>query len=102
MSDAMAGQPGASFVRALIVVAGRVQGVGYRAFTVRIASGRGLCGTVRNLDDGRVEIEVEGRKEEILSLVADLKKGPPAAVVSTASVEWSEATGRFNSFHIRY
>lgn len=89
-------------VRATISVTGRVQGVGYRAFAVRVAAARGLCGTVRNLDDGRVELDVEGPKERIESLMSDLRTGPPGARVTAVGVEWGRATGRFSDFRISY
>ena len=89
-------------VRARISVSGRVQGVGYRAFTVRVAMQRGLVGGVRNADDGRVELEVEGSKDRILSLIEALKVGPPASRVTDVQVEWSNATGRFTDFRVWY
>jgi len=57
---------------------------------------------VRNLDDGRVELEVEGRKDQILILIEDLKIGPPAARVTSVDMEWGPATGRFSDFHVWY
>lgn len=89
-------------VRARIVVSGRVQGVGYRAFCVRVATQLQLSGGVKNLEDGRVELEVEGRRDLILSLVGDLKSGPPAARVTAVNVEWAKAAGRFEDFRIWY
>jgi len=89
-------------VRAMVTVAGRVQGVGYRAFTVRVATQRGLVGGVRNLDDGRVELEVEGPKTSILALLEELKVGPPAARVTAVQVEWSHMTGRHSEFLVWY
>jgi acylphosphatase len=94
------GEPAA--LRAKLLVKGRVQGVGYRAFAARVASQRGLCGGVRNLHDGRVELEVEGSKDQILILIEDLKIGPPAARVATVEAEWSPATGRFSHFQVWY
>lgn len=91
-----------SALRARLSVKGKVQGVGYRAFAARVASQRGLCGGVRNLDDGRVELEVEGRKDQILTLIEDLKIGPPAARVTSVEVDWSPATGRFSDFRVWY
>ena len=88
--------------RARLLVKGRVQGVGYRAFAARVASQRKLFGGVRNLDDGRVELEVEGPKGQILILIEDLKTGPPASRVTAVEVEWSPATGRFSDFHVWY
>lgn len=86
----------------MVTVTGIVQGVGYRAFTVRVATQRGLVGNVRNLDDGRVELEVEGPKTSILALLEDLHVGPPAARVTAVQVEWSPATGRHREFQVRY
>jgi acylphosphatase len=87
-------------VRARIWVSGRVQGVGYRAFAARTAGQRGLRGGVRNLDDGRVELDVEGSRGEIETLLLDLKQGPSAAHVTKIVTEWGAATGRFTSFSI--
>ena len=89
-------------VRARIVVSGRVQGVGYRAFCVRVATQRQLSGGVKNLEDGRVELEVEGKRDLILALIGDLKSGPPAARVAAVDVEWGTATGRFEDFRVWY
>ena len=89
-------------VRARISVSGRVQGVGYRAFTIRVATQRGLVGGVRNTDDGRVELEAEGPKDRILSLIEDLKVGPPASHVTAVKVEWVTATGRQTDFRVWY
>lgn len=76
--------------------------MGYRAFALRVAAARGLRGTVRNLDDGRVELDVEGPKERIESLLNDLRTGPPAARVTDVRIEWGRATGRFSDFRISY
>ena len=89
-------------VRAKISVSGRVQGVGYRAFTVRVASERGLVGGVRNCEDGRVELEAEGPKDRLVSLIETLKIGPPASRVTDVRVEWVPATGRHTGFAVWY
>ncbi|MBI3357426.1 MAG: acylphosphatase [Nitrospirae bacterium] len=93
---------GETTVRAHITVSGRVQGVGYRAFAARVATRRGLSGGVRNLDDGRVQLDVEGKKSVIEALLHELQKGPPAARVTKIETEWSAATDRFSSFSIWY
>lgn len=50
--------------------------MGYRQFTRAQANSLGLVGWVRNLDDGRVEVEVTGDDEKLASFIAKLKKGP--------------------------
>jgi acylphosphatase len=89
-------------VRARVTVTGRVQGVGYRAFTVLVATQRGLVGGVRNLDDGRVELEVEGPKDSIVALLEELRVGPPSSRVTAVQTEWSNATGRYADFLVWY
>ena len=102
LSEFMAEPLEPAALRAKLFVKGKVQGVGYRAFAARVASQRRLCGGVRNLDDGRVEIEVEGPKDQILNLIEDVKTGPAAARVTAVEVEWSPATGRFSDFRVWY
>ncbi len=85
-----------------IIVAGHVQGVGYRNFVERKAGQLGLTGYVMNLKDGRVRIRVEGGRSLIDELARELEKGPPLARVGTIEVTWRPATGRFPSFGIRY
>jgi acylphosphatase len=89
-------------VRARVTVSGRVQGVGYRAFAARVATQRGLLGGVRNLDDGRVELEVEGAKAAVEELLQQLRIGPPAGQVTRVETEWGAATGRYSRFDIWY
>ncbi|NGZ08656.1 MAG: acylphosphatase [Nitrospira sp. LK70] len=89
-------------VRVRILVLGHVQGVGYRAFAARAATRLALSGGVRNLDDGRVELDVEGRRSVLEALVRELKTGPPAAHVTKIETEWSAATGQYSNFTIWY
>jgi acylphosphatase len=89
-------------LRARLLIVGYVQGVGYRAFTRHAASRRGLVGGVKNLDDGRVEADVEGIKSVIEAMIRELKIGPPGARVQQVQVEWAPASGRFADFQIWY
>jgi len=62
-------------------VAGRVQGVFFRASTQRKALQLGLTGYARNETDGTVSVAARGESELLDALAAWLKKGPPAARV---------------------
>ncbi len=62
-------------------VSGRVQGVGFRYFAERTATGLGLGGYVRNLFDGRVEVYAIGSTEQLDSLRDALRRGPRMAAV---------------------
>ena len=74
-----------------IIVTGRVQGVGFRYFTVRCANDLGLCGWVRNLPDGSVETAIQGQGEKIEEMIGLLKQGPGAANVSGLEIEEIES-----------
>jgi acylphosphatase len=51
--------------RRRVLYEGRVQGVGFRMTARRLASGRPISGSVRNLDDGRVELVIEGDSNDL-------------------------------------
>jgi acylphosphatase len=89
-------------VRARVRVSGRVQGVAFRAFTQQAALRRGLTGSVRNLHDGRVEVEAEGGRSDLEGLLAQLRVGPPGARVLDLEVQWEPAVRRETDFIIRY
>lgn len=62
-------------------VRGRVQGVGFRWWTRAQATRLGLAGTVRNLDDGSVEVHLHGPAAVVDEMVRLLRQGPPGAWV---------------------
>ena len=66
-----------------VFVSGRVQGVFFRDSTRQVANELGLSGGVRNLYDGRVEVQVCGDSEPVGKLVKWLENGPKMAKVST-------------------
>lgn len=68
------------------LISGRVQGVGFRAFTHRQATELKLKGWVRNLADGRVEAIAQGPQETLQEFESRLRKGPPHGRVETLSV----------------
>jgi acylphosphatase len=64
-----------------VVIRGRVQGVGYRAWTEYTALERGLEGWVRNRRDGVVEAVFAGRQEAVDAMIAACSEGPPGSRV---------------------
>lgn len=64
-------------------ISGEVQGVGYRAWTVRRASALGLSGWVRNLADGDVEAVFSGSAESVSEMIEACREGPRMASVRT-------------------
>ncbi len=87
-------------VRAQVLVAGRVQGVAFRAFTQREARRLNVKGWVRNLANGCVEAEVEGRQSSVDLLLVSLKQGPSLAHVEQVSVNWVNVQGEIDDFRI--
>ncbi|MGP9819899.1 acylphosphatase [Salinarimonas sp. NSM] len=73
-----------------IVVTGRVQGVGYRAFAASRATEIALRGFVRNREDGSVESVVAGNPAAIEAYLAALRGGPPGASVAGLAVDHLE------------
>ena len=88
-------------VRARAIYAGRVQGVGFRYTTVRVASAFAVTGYVMNLADGTVAVVAEGRRgdvEAFLEAVADRMRGYTRA----PAIAWAAATGEFEGFGVRF
>ncbi|MFW6180961.1 MAG: acylphosphatase [Spirochaetota bacterium] len=73
-----------------LLVSGRVQGVGFRFFSVNHAHRLGLTGWVRNLPDGRVEILAEGDPRSLAAFVEDVREGPSSALVTDVQEEWQD------------
>lgn len=83
------------------LVAGVVQGVGFRWFVVRRARQLGLTGYVRNLPDGRVEVVASGPWECQAELHVRLLRGPEAATVEAVDkAEISDEVTWYKSFDI--
>lgn len=71
----------------LVRVHGRVQGVGYRAWTVHEAKRLGLRGTVRNEADGSVSAVIAGTRSAVDRMLERFHNGPPGAAVTSVESE---------------
>ncbi|HEV2472318.1 MAG TPA: acylphosphatase [Chthonomonadales bacterium] len=88
--------------RTKMVVSGRVQGVAFRAATLRRAEELQLRGYVRNLPTGDVEIVAEGAAESVEALAAWARRGPPAAQVARLSIQEAAGGDELSDFCVRY
>jgi acylphosphatase len=70
-----------------VVMRGRVQGVGYRAFVEHEALRLGLEGWVRNRRDGTVEAVFSGADDVVAVMIDACRRGPPAARVEAVDAE---------------
>jgi len=78
--------------RVHVLISGRVQGVFFRAETLRTALSLGLAGWVLNREDGCVEALFEGEDESVDRMLAWCRQGPPHARVDR--VDWTEEPWR--------
>ena len=85
-----------------IIISGRVQGVGYRFFTLRTADRLGLKGTVRNLPSGQVEVRTNCEQGTLLNLLDELKRGPGLASVTDVFVNELPELTEYENFRITY
>lgn len=62
-----------------VLIRGRVQGIGYRAWTEYEACERGIAGWVRNRRDGSVEALFAGTENNVQAMIEACRQGPPGA-----------------------
>lgn len=79
---------------------GHVQGVGFRFSTLQLAKGYELTGCVRNLADGRVQLELEGERNECVAFIRALSE-EMAGFIRNMSQTDSERAPQFKEFTIR-
>jgi acylphosphatase len=84
--------------RLTATVSGRVQGVGFRWWTVQQAVALGLTGRAVNLDDGRVEVVAEGPAAGCRELLARLRGPDTPGRVRSVGVQWSTPRGDMSGF----
>lgn len=84
-----------------VVVAGKVQGVFFRATTREVASECGVRGFVRNLPDRSVEAVLQGERSAVEKVIEFMGEGPPGALVTEIRVDWRPPSGDYPGFDVR-
>ncbi len=84
-----------------LTVSGRVQGVGFRYFTLTQAVLYGLSGYVKNLHNGDVKIIVQGDQTLISEFKSKIKEGPRMSIVENVNETLIEHSADYGSFEIR-
>lgn len=82
-----------------IYIKGSVQGVFFRQFIKDHADKNGIRGYVRNLDDGRIEIFIEGDSEKVEDMIQICKRGPQHSQIRSVE-EKKESFQDFKEFKI--
>lgn len=87
--------------RAHLFISGKVQGVFFRKHAQQKARELSLAGWAHNLIDGRVEILIEGKKENIQRFILWAREGSPFAKVEDVQVELEPYKGEAQGFEVR-
>jgi len=86
-----------------LYLSGYVQGVGFRWYAEKIARRvGGVTGFVRNLNDGRVEIVVEGKEEIVTQFLRELETGYLGSKIDNIEKIYEPCTGKFPDFSIAF
>ncbi len=87
--------------RRCVYYTGHVQGVGFRYTAQRVARGYRVSGYVRNLDDGRVELVIEGPVADLDACLEEIASRM-GHCIRRADCQAGGATGEFVDFRIRF
>ncbi len=87
-------------IRAHLLINGKVQGVYFRQNTEIMAARNNVTGWVRNLEDGQVEILLEGSQSDVGQVIEWCHKGPANAKVANVDVKYEKYVGEFKEFKI--
>ena len=85
-----------------LFISGYVQGVGFRWYVQRLAQGMNLCGFVKNLRDGRVEVVAEGNENSIEEFLKGLKEGSFEDGIEEIKKIEEKYEGEYSDFRIKF
>ena len=88
--------------RKRVIVSGRVQGVGFRFFTCRLAESYPVTGGVKNLPDGSVEIVAEGPRDQVEAFLGRASQGPTSARVTGVKTYEEPPIGTYRNFGVNF
>ncbi|MEO5958508.1 MAG: acylphosphatase [Opitutaceae bacterium] len=84
-----------------VFFSGHVQGVGFRYSALQVAKEFDVTGFVRNLTDGRVQLEAEGRAEDVAAFIAAVEERMHGYIRKTERPGGRTRAGEFSGFAIR-
>ena len=83
-----------------IIVQGRVQGVGYRWFSMQIAQQLEIKGYIKNLFNGDVEVFAQGDDASVQQFIDQLRKGPSFSNVNNLNIYDADFDYSLNQFKV--
>ena len=86
--------------RLRVYYSGHVQGVGFRYSVKQLSLEFDVTGWVKNLEDGRVEMVIEGERDELETFQAAIPDAGLRRFIRETQSHWSEGTGEFRGFEI--
>ncbi|MBE7551962.1 MAG: acylphosphatase [Anaerolineales bacterium] len=87
--------------RVRILIEGKLQGANFRYHTQQEAQKLGLAGFVRNLSDGRIEIDAQGDDESVEKMLAWCQEGPQSAQLKSILFRYDEPSEHGTDFIVR-
>lgn len=89
-------------IRYLCIVEGRVQGVGFRYFAQTLALKYKLTGYAKNLENGMVELQIQGEDSQMQNFLKNLRQGNRFINIENISSKCINVINDENKFNIRY
>ncbi len=86
--------------RVEVVFRGNVQGVGFRFTVMQLAENFSVTGIVRNEWDGSVSLVAEGEHSELCRFLSAVQSSRLSRYIHDSQVQWSSASGQYESFRI--
>ena len=86
---------------ARILIEGRLQRMNFRLQTQQQAQKLGLEGFIRNLSDGRIEIETQGEEDKIEELLQWLQQEPHSSQIKSILYRLEEPAKHYTGFEVR-
>ena len=87
--------------RMRIIIEGRLQGSNFRYQTQQEAQKLEVIGFVRNLADGRIEIELQGSEGNVAEMFAWCQQGPLSTLIKKILYRYDEPVDRYSDFSAR-
>lgn len=88
-------------VRVRILIEGRLQAMNFRFNAQRQANKLGLVGFVRNLTDGRIEIEAQGEENNVKKMLDWCQEEPHSSQIRSILFRYDEPANRYSDFSVR-